>query len=70
MQVVKDDHVTLSVATKEHHELPTTTASLLMTATERDRPHFRFTRERFARQDILCVHVPDLDAALRAALAH
>jgi hypothetical protein len=70
MQAVKDDHVTLSVATKVAFELPNTTASWLMTATERNRPHLRYSRERLAHQDILCIHVPDLDAALRAALTH
>jgi hypothetical protein len=70
VQAVTDDHVTLSVTSKEPFEMPINPASFLITAAERDRPHLRFTREKLPRQEILCIHVPDLEAALRAAMSH
>jgi hypothetical protein len=69
MQAVTPDSVTVDVTTTIPFEMPTSAVGFFTTASDSKRPKFRYTREQFAREDILCVRVPNFDSATHEALA-
>lgn len=70
MQAIKDDKVTLAVTTTIPFEMPTSALGAITSAGDSKRPKARYSREQFARKDILCVRVPNFDVAELEALAH